>query len=79
MGAGGSVKAFYTGLANNPRSSGTAFAMEFVEMALPSRVILELGFDSEAPLGAGMHAFVLRRVVTILRLAFGAIPGNSDS
>lgn len=50
---------------------GGAFANEFVATAILSCAILALGDDSNAPPGAGMHAFIVGLLVTALTMAFG--------
>ena len=68
--AGGTGKAFVTQPAPFV-SVVTGFANEFVGTAILSCAILALGDDSNAPPGAGMHAFIVGLVVTVLTMAFG--------
>lgn len=49
----------------------TAFFNEFVGTAVLSIAVMALGDDSNAPPGAGMNAFILGLVVTVLTMAFG--------
>lgn len=52
-------------------TSGTAFFNEFTATAILSCAVLALGDDSNAPPGAGMHAFIVGLLVTALTMAFG--------
>jgi len=54
---------------------GAAFANEFVATAILVCAILALGDDSNAPPGAGMHAFIVGLVVCVLTMAFGYTTG----
>ncbi|KAE8449070.1 hypothetical protein EG329_008658 [Mollisiaceae sp. DMI_Dod_QoI] len=67
---GGTGVSFYTQPADFA-SIGAAFANEFLATALLSCAILALGDDSNAPPGAGMHAFIVGLLVTALTMAFG--------
>lgn len=49
----------------------TAFFTEFVGTACLAVAVLALGDDTNAPPGAGMSAFVLGLVITVLSMAFG--------
>lgn len=70
LATGGTGVAMYTqpGSFSGP---GGAFANEFVATAILSCAILALGDDSNAPPGAGMHAFIVGLLVTALTMAFG--------
>lgn len=63
-------KSFYTqpGTFAGP---ATSIFNEFVATAILACAVLALGDDSNAPPGAGMHAFVVGLVVTVLTMAFG--------
>lgn len=63
-------KSFYT----QPGSfagPATSIFNEFVATAILSCAVLALGDDSNAPPGAGMHAFIVGLVVVVLTMAFG--------
>lgn len=65
-----SSNAFFTQPA--PFSSiGGSFANELVATAILVCAILALGDDSNAPPGAGMHAFIIGLIITLLTMAFG--------
>jgi aquaglyceroporin related protein len=49
----------------------TSFFTEFIATGILACAILALGDDSNAPPGAGMHAFIVGLVVTVLTMAFG--------
>ncbi|KAH6674875.1 aquaporin-like protein [Halenospora varia] len=49
----------------------TAFFTEFVGTAFLAVTVLALGDDTNAPPGAGMSAFILGLVITVLSMAFG--------
>jgi len=68
--AGGTGISFYTQPADFA-GAGAAFANEFLGTAILSCAILALGDDSNAPPGAGMHAFIVGLLVTALTMAFG--------
>jgi aquaglyceroporin related protein len=54
----------------------TAFFTEFVGSALLAGVILALGDDSNAPPGAGMQAFILGILISVIILALGYNTGG---
>lgn len=69
-----SGSAFLTGL--QPWTSpAEGWANEFVATGILACAILALGDDMNAPPGAGMHAFVVGLVVTVLGMAFGYATG----
>ncbi|KAF8855238.1 aquaporin-like protein, partial [Acephala macrosclerotiorum] len=68
--AGGTGASFYTQPASFA-GAGVAFANELLATAILSCPILALGDDSNAPPGAGMHAFIVGLLVTALTMAFG--------
>lgn len=49
----------------------TSFFTEFVGTAILAIAVLALGDDMNAPPGAGMSAFVMGLVITVLSMAFG--------
>jgi aquaglyceroporin related protein len=51
--------------------AGTAFFTEFTGTAILAVAVLALGDDTNAPPGAGMNAFVLGLIITVLSMAFG--------
>jgi aquaglyceroporin related protein len=51
--------------------AGTAFFTEFTATAILAVAVLALGDDTNAPPGAGMNAFVLGLIITVLSMAFG--------
>lgn len=71
LAAGGTMNAFIT----NPRYSwidaSTAFFTEFTGTAFLAIAVLALGDDTNAPPGAGMNAFILGLIITVLSMAFG--------
>ncbi len=67
---GGSGRSFFTQPAPFA-GAGTGFFNEFVATAILACAILALGDDSNAPPGAGMHAFIVGLLVTVLSMAFG--------
>lgn len=57
-------------------SPATAFFNEFFGSAILMGTILALGDDTNAPPGAGMQAFIVGILITILCLAFGYNTGG---
>jgi aquaglyceroporin related protein, other eukaryote len=59
----------------NPRyewiDAGTGFFTEFTGTAILAVAVLALGDDTNASPGAGMNAFVLGLIITVLSMAFG--------
>ncbi|PBP16122.1 MIP transporter [Diplocarpon rosae] len=51
--------------------TSTAFFTEFTGTSILAVAVLALGDDTNAPPGAGMNAFVLGLVITVLCMAFG--------
>lgn len=49
----------------------SAFFTEFTATAILAVAVLALGDDTNAPPGAGMNAFVLGLIITVLSMAFG--------
>jgi aquaglyceroporin related protein len=70
---GGNSKAFFTQY--GPFAVWKRFANEFVGAAILSCTILALRDGSNAPQAAGIHAFIVGLVVTVLTLAFGYSTG----
>lgn len=64
------VSAFLTYPRNSWVDPATAFFTEFVGTTIMAVVVLALGDDSNAPPGAGMNAFIMGLVVTVLSMAF---------
>lgn len=64
------VSAFITSPRNSWVDPATAFFTEFVGTTIMAVVVLALGDDSNAPPGAGMNAFIMGLVVTVLSMAF---------
>lgn len=64
------VSAFITYPRNSWVDPATAFFTEFVGTTIMAVVVLALGDDSNAPPGAGMNAFVMGLVVSVLSMAF---------
>jgi aquaglyceroporin related protein len=54
----------------------TAFFTEFLGSAILLGVVLALGDDSNAPPGAGMQAFILGILISVVVLAFGYNTGG---
>lgn len=54
----------------------TAFFTEFLGTAILVGTILALGDDANAPPGAGMQAFIIGILITVLCLAFGYNTGG---
>ena len=52
-------------------NGSTAFFNEFVGTAILSIAVLALGDDTNSPPGAGMSAFILGLIITVLSMAFG--------
>ncbi|TEY39398.1 hypothetical protein BOTCAL_0459g00040 [Botryotinia calthae] len=52
-------------------NASTSFFTEFVGTAILAVAVLALGDDMNAPPGAGMSAFILGLVITVLSMAFG--------
>ncbi|TVY85020.1 putative membrane protein [Lachnellula suecica] len=71
---GGTGKALFTQPAQFA-GVGASFANEFVATAILACAVLALGDDSNAPPGAGMHAFIVGLVVFVLTMAFGYTTG----
>jgi aquaglyceroporin related protein len=71
LATGGTMNAFVT----NPRHAwvdpATGFFNEFTGTAILAIAVLAMGDDTNAPPGAGMSAFIMGLVVTILSMAFG--------
>ncbi|KAL2065575.1 hypothetical protein VTL71DRAFT_3245 [Oculimacula yallundae] len=70
LSTGGTGTSFFSQPASYA-GAGTGFANEFVATAILACAILALGDDSNAPPGAGMHAFIVGLLVTVLSMAFG--------
>lgn len=70
VGSENSGHAFITGL-SAWTSPAEGWANEFIATGILACAILALGDDMNAPPGAGMHAFVVGLVVTVLGMAFG--------
>lgn len=64
------VAAFITSPRNSWVDPATAFFTEFVGTTIMAVVVLALGDDSNAPPGAGMNAFIMGLVVSVLSMAF---------
>lgn len=71
FGASDTASAFVTSPRNSWIDPSTAFFTEFVGTAIMAISVLALGDDSNAPPGAGMNAFILGLVVTVLSMALG--------
>ncbi|OAL20000.1 hypothetical protein AYO22_09150 [Fonsecaea multimorphosa] len=56
-------------------NSSTAFLAELMGTAILTISVLALGDDTNAPPGAGMNAFIVGLLVTVLGMAFGYITG----
>ena len=56
-------------------STQIAFATELVSTTILTISVLALGDDTNAPPGAGMNAFIIGLLVTVLGMAFGSITG----
>ncbi|KAH7390146.1 aquaporin-like protein [Cadophora sp. MPI-SDFR-AT-0126] len=68
---GGTAGAFITYPRQAYIDPATAFFTEFTGTAILAVAVLALGDDTNAPPGAGMNAFVLGLIVTVLSMAFG--------
>lgn len=75
LGNGGTASAFITYPRHEWVSHGTAFATELVGTAILAVAVLALGDDTNAPPGAGMNAFILGLIITVLSMAFGYSTG----
>lgn len=60
-------------------SAPTAFFSEFVGGAVIMIAVLSLGDDQNNPPGAGMHAFILGLLVTVLKMTLGYNTGGALS
>ena len=67
----GTLGAFITYPRYDWIDASTAFFTEFTGTAILSVAVLALGDDTNAPPGAGMNAFVLGLIITVLSMAFG--------
>ncbi|KAH6705113.1 aquaporin-like protein [Leptodontidium sp. MPI-SDFR-AT-0119] len=68
---GGTAGAFITYPRQDYINAVTAFFTEFTGTAILAVAVLALGDDTNAPPGAGMSAFVLGLIITVLSMAFG--------
>lgn len=75
MATSGTASAFVTHPQHSYIDASTAFFTEFVGTAILAVVVLALGDDSNAPPGAGMNAFIMGLVITVLLMAFGSNTG----
>jgi len=66
---------FVTNRIEGVADAASGFLTEFVATAFMSIAVLASGDDSNAPPGAGMNAFILGLVVSILTMAFSASTG----
>jgi aquaglyceroporin related protein len=71
LGNSGTLSSFITYPRYEYIDAGTAFFTEFTGTAILAVTVLALGDDTNAPPGAGMNAFVLGLVITVLSMAFG--------
>ncbi|KUI63884.1 hypothetical protein VM1G_10637 [Cytospora mali] len=69
--ATGSASAFITYPRNTWIDPVTAFFSEFTGTAILAIAVLALGDDSNAPPGAGMNAFIVGLIITVLSMALG--------
>ncbi|KAF4610411.1 hypothetical protein G7Y89_g15708 [Cudoniella acicularis] len=67
----GTLSAFITYPRNDWIDPSTAFFTEFTATSILAVAVLALGDDTNAPPGAGMNAFVLGLIITVLSMAFG--------
>lgn len=67
----GTLSAFITYPRYDWIDTSTAFFTEFTGTAILSVAVLALGDDTNAPPGAGMNAFILGLIITVLSMAFG--------
>lgn len=56
-------------------SQGTSFTVELVATSILTISVLALGDDTNAPPGAGMNAFIVGLLITVLGMAFGSLTG----
>jgi aquaglyceroporin related protein, other eukaryote len=56
-------------------SASTAFTVEMTATSLLVISVLALGDDTNAPPGAGMNAFIVGLLITILGMSFGSLTG----
>jgi aquaglyceroporin related protein len=68
---GGTLSSFITFPRYDWIDAGTAFFTEFTGTTILAVAVLALGDDTNAPPGAGMNAFILGLLVTVLSMAFG--------
>jgi aquaglyceroporin related protein len=66
---------FVTNRIEGVADAASGFLTEFVATAFISIAVLASGDDSNAPPGAGMNAFILGLIVSILTMAFSASTG----
>ncbi|KAI4723867.1 aquaporin-like protein [Aureobasidium sp. EXF-10728] len=66
---------FVTNRVEGIADAASGFLTEFVATAFVGVVVLALGDDSNAPPGAGMNAFILGLVISIMIMAFSASTG----
>ncbi|CAD0115210.1 unnamed protein product [Aureobasidium uvarum] len=66
---------FVTNRVEGVADAASGFLTEFVATAFIGVVVLALGDDSNAPPGAGMNAFILGLVISIMVMAFSANTG----
>ncbi|RDW67605.1 hypothetical protein BP6252_09001 [Coleophoma cylindrospora] len=71
LGTGGTMSAFVTYPRYSYITASTAFFTEFTGAAILAIAVLALGDDTNAPPGAGMSAFIMGLVITVLSMAFG--------
>lgn len=71
LGASGTLSSFITYPRYEWIDPATAFFNEFTATTILAVAVLAMGDDKNAPPGAGMNAFVLGLVVTVLSMAFG--------
>ncbi|KAF8859882.1 aquaporin [Acephala macrosclerotiorum] len=67
----GTLSAFITYPRYEWIDASTAFFTEFTATTILAVAVLALGDDTNSPPGAGMNAFVLGLIVTVLSMAFG--------
>lgn len=70
LGQGGTVNDFLTSPRHDWIDTATAFFTEFTGAAILAIAVLAMGDDTNAPPGAGMSAFIMGLVVTVLSMSF---------
>ncbi|KAI9047074.1 hypothetical protein LZ554_009147 [Drepanopeziza brunnea f. sp. 'monogermtubi'] len=71
LGVGGTASAFVTFPRFEYLDVSESFFTEFTGTSILAIAVLALGDDANAPPGAGMNAFILGLIITVISMAFG--------